>query len=208
MKPATAPRYDWFKLVVTLVLIAILLLMLLRGCATNTGAASPTEINTAPTQNVVVSDVTANLLSSPAPAATEAISPTATATVISVTATSVTAASTDSVTAESATTAVTIETSSASQGADCNTRVPSRLTVGQAAQVTQRLNMRSDPSIDATILQTNPTGTEVEIIGGPVCTPVGERAYLWWQVRLASGAEGWSAEASLNDPSYLLQPIP
>jgi hypothetical protein len=68
--------------------------------------------------------------------------------------------------------------------------------------------MRSDPSIDATILQTNPTGTEVEIIGGPVCTPVGERAYLWWQIRLASGAEGWSAEASLNDPNYLLEPIP
>jgi hypothetical protein len=68
--------------------------------------------------------------------------------------------------------------------------------------------MRNEPSIDATILQTNPTGTQVAITGGPVCTPVGERAYLWWQIRLADGAEGWSAEAMLNDPGYLLEPIP
>jgi hypothetical protein len=68
--------------------------------------------------------------------------------------------------------------------------------------------MRNNPSIDATILQTNPTGAEVEIIGGPVCTPVGESAYLWWQIRLASGAEGWSAESPLNQANYFLQPIP
>jgi hypothetical protein len=73
--------------------------------------------------------------------------------------------------------------------------------------VLQRLNLRSDPSIDATILQTNPTGTEVEIIGGPVCAPVDERAYLWWQIRLSSGAEGWSAESQLNERTYLLEPV-
>jgi hypothetical protein len=68
--------------------------------------------------------------------------------------------------------------------------------------------MRDDASISAPILATNPTGMEVEIIGGPVCTPVGERAYLWWQIRLPDGAEGWSAEMQLNEPSYLLEPIP
>jgi hypothetical protein len=68
--------------------------------------------------------------------------------------------------------------------------------------------MRGEASITAPILSTNPTGTEVEIIGGPVCTPVGERAYLWWQTRLPDGAEGWSAEMQLNEPSYLLEPIP
>ena len=68
--------------------------------------------------------------------------------------------------------------------------------------------MRSDPSIDAAILQTNPANTLVEIIGGPVCTPVGERAYLWWQIRLPDGAEGWSAESQLNQTSYFLEPIP
>ena len=59
------------------------------------------------------------------------------------------------------------------QNASCNTSLPSRLSVGQTARVVQRLNMRSDASITAAILQTNPTGTQVEIIGGPVCTPVG-----------------------------------
>jgi hypothetical protein len=68
--------------------------------------------------------------------------------------------------------------------------------------------MRNDASITAPILQTNPTNTQVEITGGPVCTPVGERAYLWWQIRLPSGAEGWSAESQLNERSYLLEPIP
>jgi hypothetical protein len=67
--------------------------------------------------------------------------------------------------------------------------------------------MRSEALITAAIIQTNPTGTQVEIIGGPVCTPVGERAYLWWQIRLPNGAEGWSAEAQLNERSYLLEPI-
>jgi hypothetical protein len=67
--------------------------------------------------------------------------------------------------------------------------------------------MRNAPDILAPILQTNGVNTQVEIIGGPVCTPVGERAYLWWQIRLASGAEGWSAEAPLNEATYLLEPV-
>ena len=67
--------------------------------------------------------------------------------------------------------------------------------------------MRNDASITAPLIQTNPTNTQVEIIGGPVCTPVGESAYLWWQIRLADGAEGWSAETQLNNASYFLEPI-
>jgi hypothetical protein len=68
--------------------------------------------------------------------------------------------------------------------------------------------MRNDASIDATLIQTNPTNTQVEVIGGPVCTPVGNSAYLWWQIRLADGTEGWSAECPLNEPSYFLEPVP
>lgn len=67
--------------------------------------------------------------------------------------------------------------------------------------------MRNEASIDATLIQTNSTNTQVEIIGGPVCTPVGDRAYLWWQIRLPDGKEGWSAESQLNSPSYFLEPI-
>lgn len=229
MKPASAPRYDLFKLVVTIILIAILLLMLLRGCATDAGSSSPTEVIATPnvtepsaalpvpTETASLSDNTPTSSPSSAPSSTEAISspttvaPTSTATAVAATSTSTNAASTDSAPLEPTVTAAATEipaTSQGGEGAECNTRVPSRLAVGEAARVLQRLNMRSDPSIDATIIQTNPTGTQVEVIGGPVCTAVGERAYLWWQIRLADGAEGWSAEAMLNDPSYLLEPIP
>jgi hypothetical protein len=79
------------------------------------------------------------------------------------------------------------------------------LNVGQTAQVVQRLNVRSDPSITAPIILTNATGTQLEIIGGPVCTPGQDSAYLWWQIRLADGTEGWSAESPLNEATYLLE---
>jgi hypothetical protein len=68
--------------------------------------------------------------------------------------------------------------------------------------------MRDAPTINAPIIQTNSTQTQVEIIDGPVCTPVGDSAYLWWQIRLASGVEGWSAESPLNQATYFLEPLP
>jgi len=50
------------------------------------------------------------------------------------------------------------------------------------------------------------------VIGGPVCTirngmDDDPKAYLWWYVRMKDGREGWSAEAPLNTPNYLLEPI-
>jgi hypothetical protein len=89
----------------------------------------------------------------------------------------------------------------------CNTSVPSRLKVGDKARVIRRLNMRSQPAIEASILQVNPTGTQVDIIGGPVCQPRGTQAYQWWQIRLANGTEGWSAESPLNEGGYFLEPV-
>jgi hypothetical protein len=74
--------------------------------------------------------------------------------------------------------------------------------------VTQRLNVRNNASIKASILKVNPTNTQVEIIGGPTCEPVGGHAYLWWQIRLPDGTEGWSAESPLNSASYFLKPVP
>ena len=208
MKRATAPNYDLFKLVVTLVLMAILLLMLVRGCATISAAPIPTEnplVNDpaasgtllpvqTETEAMLSSNTPESLVSAPTPTAIE---PTAIPAADDVTP-SPTPTVPDSATA----------TPGSEQSASCNTSAPSRLTVGQTAQVVQRLNMRSQASIDAPILQTNPRNTQVELIGGPVCTPVGDRAYLWWQIRLASGAEGWSAESPLNEASYLLEPIP
>jgi hypothetical protein len=71
----------------------------------------------------------------------------------------------------------------------------------------KRLNVRSDASIRAPIIKVDPTNTQVEITGGPVCEPVGTRAYLWWQIRLPDGTQGWSAETPLNNTSYFLEPV-
>jgi hypothetical protein len=80
--------------------------------------------------------------------------------------------------------------------------------VGQKARVLHRLNVRSAASIKASILKVNPVNSQVDIIGGPTCEPVGTNAYRWWQIRLADGTEGWSAESPLHSTSYFLEPIP
>jgi hypothetical protein len=212
MKRATAPSYDLFKLVVTVVLILILLLMLLRGCATISAAPVATEN---PLVNVPAASDTALPIPSetevvPASNTPETLAPSSTPTA-ELTATAIPEEATATSAPTEASTVAATETETATpvpeQGTSCNTIRPSRLSVGETAQVVQRLNMRSDASITAPILQTNPVNTQVEIIGGPVCTPVGDRAYLWWQIRLADGAEGWSAESPLNEAIYLLEPV-
>jgi hypothetical protein len=215
MKRASAPGYDLFKTIVTVILAAILLLMLLRGCALTPAASAPTEIAaiqnaTEPPASVTIpaatsteEEATATLTASPAATAIEA---TVTATVSA--ATVAPDPTTTPANEETTPTAPVEVTPTSAQDTSCNTSAPSRLNVGQSARVLQRLNMRSEASIDAPILLTNPTSTQVDVIGGPVCTPVGENAYLWWQIRLPDGAEGWSAEMPLNETSYFLEPIP
>ena len=209
MNRLTAPAYDLFKTIVALVLAAILLLMLLRGCATN--PASP-----APTQGIAA-DVTETSNPAPAPTGTSSASPVPAA--VKPTTTPGAAAATPTPKATEPATVVpeaatpTVEakqpaTPAPAHSGSCATSVPSRLSVGQTALVLRRLNLRSDGSIDAPILQTSPTGSQVEIIGGPVCTPIDARAYLWWQIRLADGTEGWSAESPLKEAAYFLEPVP
>jgi hypothetical protein len=210
MNRASAPGYDRFKSIVTAILILILILMLLRGCAM-------TPLTPAPTGTSVVQPAPDTSVPSPLPAtevstemgtaasATPTVapaSPTPTAAALTVTPTAV---------ATEAATNVTATPTAAGQSngsSSCNTSVPSRLSVGQTARIVTRLNMRNDASINAALIQTNPTNTQVEIIGDPVCETVGDRAYLWWQIRLPDGTEGWSAETQLNNPSYFLEPIP
>lgn len=211
MNRASAPGYDRFKSVVTAILVVILILMLLRGCATNAASPAPVENTIVPNATEVITEAvlasnTAEL-SSPSPAP-----PTATATLLPAdTPTSAPASPTPTIAAAASTPTSGVAATATpvqAQGTSCDTSVPSRLSVGQTARVVTRLNMRNDSSINAALIQTNPTNTQVEIIGGPVCEPVGDRAYLWWQIRLPDGAEGWSAETQLNNPSYFLEPIP
>jgi hypothetical protein len=210
MKRASAPEYDRFKTIIAIILTVILLLMLLRGCATNGVPEAPVEAIASPNATTIppTAPPPAQALSAESPTETiiPAPSPTAqatrTPTTISPTET------TTSVATEAIAATPEQATPTQAQNAACNTSVPSRLSVGQTARVLQRLNMRTEASIDASLIQTNPTNTQVEIIGGPVCTPVGDRAYLWWQIRLPDGSEGWSAESQLNSPSYFLEPIP
>jgi hypothetical protein len=86
-----------------------------------------------------------------------------------------------------------------------------RIRVGDSVRVLFRLNFRTGPGLNWPILLTNNPGTRMDVIGGPVCTrrstPGGDRAYLWWNVRLQNGLEGWSAEAPLINPYYFLEPI-
>lgn len=220
MKRASAPSYDLFKMIVTVILAVILLLMLLRGCATNAATPAPdvTEtLSSSPvsTEAAPTSDATETVVPSLAPLTAESSS-TSTPVVPSPTSTS---AATDQATTDASTptpapdatepptTVPDAATPTPAQNASCNTSAPSRLSVGQTARVVQRLNMRNDASITAALIQTNPTNTQVEVIGGPVCTPVGDSAYLWWQIRLADAAEGWSAETQLNNASYFLEPV-
>ena len=212
MKPLAAPGYDRFKTIVAVVLGILLLLMLLRGCAVNPAAPAPTEL--IPTQVATETLVPAPLAAETTaiPEVTQTSTPSAVPTEIEPTATPTAAAPTEPPATEATEppTAAPEELTPtpAPQEVSCNTLMPSRLSVGQTARVVQRLNMRQEAAINAPIFQTNATNTQVEVIGGPVCTPVGGHAYQWWQIRLANGAEGWSAESPLNESAYFLEPVP
>jgi hypothetical protein len=73
--------------------------------------------------------------------------------------------------------------------------------------VTNNLNLRASPVFGSTLILTSPTGTELEIIGGPTCQPYQGGAYLWWQVSRSDGQTGWSAEGSINGNFYFLEPL-
>jgi len=77
------------------------------------------------------------------------------------------------------------------------------------ATILRRLNFRSSPGIRNNWILTNIPGTQVEVIGGPECTRYQNGgAYLWWQIRLPNGMEGWSAEASAFGGFYFMEPAP
>lgn len=209
MTRASAPAYDRFKTVVAVILVVILLLMLLRGCATTVPPSAPAEL--APAASATVLPPTLAPPTETLPAANPTASPTSTPLAPTLTPTAAQAAAEPSLTptaaaAEAPTPTLTQAAADSGSNASCNTVAPSRLSAGQKARVIQRLNVRSAASITASIVKVNPANTQVEIIGGPTCEPVGGHAYLWWQIHLADGTEGWSAESPLNSAGYFLEP--
>ncbi|MFZ5902060.1 MAG: hypothetical protein ACOYZ8_00725 [Chloroflexota bacterium] len=205
------PGYDLFKLVVAVILTIILIILLLRGCqqspapATVTPAPpSATATDTPLPPTVTETPVPASATFTPVPPATD--TPTATFTAQPPPGDTPTPSPTSTSTPLPAPT----EPVPTSDPNACPSAV-TRIHVGDSVRVLYRLNFRTGPGLNWPIILTNNPGTRMEVIGGPVCTrratPGGDRAYLWWKVRLPNGLEGWSAEAPLIRPDYFLEPI-
>jgi hypothetical protein len=213
MNRADARSYDLFKTIVAVILALILLLMLLRGCSTNAAASAPTQVPPVqnPTRTLQASPAVTKTVSAVESMQTSTSSPEPTAAAPTATPMTEPATVTPTVTppgsTETATATPEQATPAPAQSSSCNTASPSHLSVGQTARVLQRLNVRSEPSIRAAIIKVNRTNSQVQVTGGPVCEPVGNHAYLWWQVQLPDGTQGWSAETPLNSSGYFLEPV-
>lgn len=205
---ARAPWYDLFKLIVA-ILLAILFIYLLwdaSGQATLSGIPLATVTALASTSTVVASPTPSAPL-----APTNTPSPTATPTE------SATAEPTPTVTATPE--PVPTETPAAAEPDGPFERlVPydedvcaaalsrSQLEVGMQATIVRRLNFRTSPGIENNWILTNIPGTQVDVIGGPVCVPYFIGAHLWWEIRLPDGQTGWSAEASWRGAFTFMEP--
>ena len=69
------------------------------------------------------------------------------------------------------------------------------LQIGGSAQVyvqDEGLKLRAGPGVNNTLIENLPSGTVVEIIGGPTF----DGTYTWWNVRTPSGNEGWSVDGA------------
>jgi WD40 repeat protein len=84
---------------------------------------------------------------------------------------------------------------------DCKGSMPTRLSVGQPARVTDAYPswIYSAASWDADEIERIESGEIIDIIDGPVC----ERLYTWWKVDY-EGVVGWITEAFMM---YSLEPI-
>lgn len=199
-----APGYDLFKLIVAVILTILLIFLLLRESQNKFAPLEmPTPLPTATAQAGIT--VTTTLTPEPTEstaASTSTLEPTETP--IPPTPTiepSPTLSPTPEPTAA--------ETSPASDVSGCPAN-PTRINVGDHVKVLDWLNFRVEPGLNFPIQHTNRPGTEMEVIGGPTCTIRGgdpPRAYLWWNVKMQDGREGWSAEAPLNFPNYFMEPV-
>ncbi len=91
--------------------------------------------------------------------------------------------------------------------AECTTAAPSRLVVGEKAEVLRNVNFRAWPGISNNWMKTFQIGTQLKVTGEAVCVPHGDGAYLWWQLEREDGTLGWSAEATNSGNNYFLGPV-
>lgn len=201
------PGYDLFKLIVAIILTIILIYLMMQESnrkyallEASIPSPSPTEMN----QSI---EPTRTLEPTVTPTA-EVLLPTSTATEIMPTETpsvEVSPSPEPTITPTEKPTPTPVQSSNPN---DCPSN-PTRISQGNTVKVLDWLNFRTGPGLQYEIQRTNRPGTEMEVIGGPVCTIKGENpptAYLWWNVRMETGQEGWSAEAPLNFPNYFLEP--
>jgi hypothetical protein len=205
--------FDTFKLIVALILLALILVLVLQkpsieptsraGQGTQVGVVASTQAPPSPTSTIAL------------PTPTLTFQPSLTPTLVLPTATLAplptlipTQAPPAATPASAAQPAPTETPQLPSATGDCPLAQPSRLAVGKQALVITNLNLRQDAGMDKPVIRIILPDSKVEIIGGPICTPYQDGAYLWWNMKTTDGGTGWSAEASLSDSFYFLQPIP
>lgn len=229
--------YDWFKLIVLLILIALLLLV--RGCSGHAGSlpapvqdgsAQVDASATAAADAKAAVDTTATKAAADAAATEAKASADAAATKAAADAAAAAKAAADaaqpSATAEPAASNTGTEGAAQAPTADgtqagaqnataeqlsaaCEKALPVRLSgIDVQARVTNAtLTLRSGPEVANNVLGFMPVGSEVEVSALPVCTPYLTGANNWWQVKTAAGAVGFAAEGSAVNPVYYLEEI-
>ena len=197
--------YDWFKFIVLLILIA--LLISLGRCVPASPAAAVDESAVAD-ENATgggadqTADKTGTAEAEDSSSANQG------------TTEGSTEAGADTTGAESAGTGsetegaeASAETESDSASVDCPKALPARISgVGSQVQITNALiPLRSSPEVAPNILGALPISSTVEITSLPVCTEYLDGANLWWGVRTQDGRTGFAAEGSAISPTYYLE---
>lgn len=198
-----APGYDLFKLIVAVILTIILIVLLLRERDRQFASLAMNATQ-------AVAEALAPTATFPA-VPTSTAAPETTETLLTKSPVTETPAVVEATAAEAAATETPpTDPQTASDSSECPAN-PTRIQVGMTVRVLDWLNFRAGPGLGKTVQIVNRPGTQMEVVGGPVCTDQGgnpPRAYLWWNVRMEDGREGWSAEAPLNFPNYFLEPVP
>jgi len=212
-----APGYDLFKLIVTIILLLVFLLLWLGIKPVQAPQAeqlplagitstSPTETPLSTPSTTLRASLTPVPASNTPPPPTETPLPTATATVADTSTPEPPSSTETPMATEEALPTPIVEIPA--QTSDCEAVSRSQLQVGMQATIKRKVNLRSSPGLFNNWIAVNQPDTQVEVIGGPACTRYKNGgAYLWWQIKLANGTVGWSAEASAFGSFYFMEPV-